>query len=93
MIAAAAGVVVAMSGLALAESPYGIHDYWSRVERAQECAWHGGYAWNSPEYPCWNTAPRAYYGASRAPPGYGYAQPYRNDYAYPYQYPYSYGWR
>ena len=41
----AAGVLVVTTGLALAESPYGTHDYWSRVERAQECAWGGGRAY------------------------------------------------
>ena len=97
MIVMAAAALAVTAGLARAESAYGPHDYWSRVERAQECAWGGGraYAWGAPEYPCWNTAPRAGYGASPAPPGYGYAQPYPYGYAYPYQYPYSYGygWR
>lgn len=74
MIAMAAGALSVTAGLALAESPYGIHDYWSRVERAQECAWGGGraYAWGAAEYPCWNTAPPTGYYGRQMPPGYGY---------------------
>jgi hypothetical protein len=70
MIVTAAGAFVVTTGLAPAESPYGVHDYWSRVERAQECAWGGrAYAWGAAEYPCWNTAPR-YYGGWQRPPAY-----------------------
>jgi len=90
-----AGALIVTTGLALAESPYGVHDYWSRVERAQECAWGGGraYAWGAPEYPCWNNAPRpGYYGNSAPPAGYyppgaGYYGAWQRPPAY------SYGWR
>jgi hypothetical protein len=95
MIVTAAGAIVVTTGLALAESPNGVHDYWSRVERAQECAWGGGraYAWGAPEYPCWNRAPPAgYYGSSAPPPGYyppgaGYYGTWQRPPAY------GYGWR
>ena len=82
IILTALGALAVTTGLALAESPYGVHDYWSRVERAQECAWGGGraYAWGAPEYPCWDRAPPAgyyppgagYYGSWQRPPAYGY---------------------
>jgi hypothetical protein len=93
MIATAAGALVATAGLALAESPYGMHDYWSRVERAQECAWGGGraYTWGAPEYPCWNRAPPAgHYGSSAPPLGYygGWQRPYGDG-----PQGYGYGWR
>ncbi len=84
----AAAAILVTTGMALAESPYGIHDYWSRVERAQECAWGGGraYAWGAAEYPCWNTAPRAaYYGY---PAGAGYYGGWQRPPAYRY----GYGW-
>ena len=90
----AAAALAVTAGLALAESPYGIHDYWSRVERAQECAYGGrAYAWGAAEYPCWNNAPRAgYYGNSAPSPGYypppaGYYGAWQGPPAY------GYGWR
>jgi hypothetical protein len=80
IILTALGALAVTTGLALAESPYGIHDYWSRVERAQECAWGDGraYAWGAAEYPCWNRAPPAgYYGGQQRPPAYRYGYGWR----------------
>jgi hypothetical protein len=102
LIGAAAAALIMTAAFALAESPYGFHDYWSRVEAAQECAWHGGYAWDSPEYPCWNYGPRAAYappGSAYYPPAgyyppppafYGSSPPPGYGYRNPY---YGYGWR
>ena len=99
IVVLAAAALAVTTGLALAESPYGVHDYWSRVERAQECAWGGGrgYAWGAAEYPCWNAAPPAgYYGSSAPspgnyPPGAGYYGGWQRPPAYGYGY--GYGWR
>jgi len=99
----AAAAILVTTGMALAESPYGIHDYWSRVERAQECAWGGGraYAWGAAEYPCWNRAPpTGYYGSSAPgagyyPPSAGYYPPgagYYGGWQRPPAYRYGYGW-
>ena len=90
-ILSGSGALALTARLALA-GPCSTHNsYWDWVERQQECAWHGGYAWGAPEYPCWNHGPQAHFGTWRGPYTYGYyGYPYPYGYAYPYH---GYGWR